>query len=191
MEIPHALRASRDLIEVRRPYLTLPPRREQGCIGRQEALAVGLVWEVGNWDKRRAIPAPLLKSLNREGIQLYSLQRGAAPEAPAQLGAKDISTPDIVELGYLLGELDLVVSVDTMVVHLAGALGCEPWVMLHRDCDWRWPAHAGASIWYPRAKLFYQRESGDWRHVIQAVSSALADRGAATGRRLESIKCGS
>ena len=60
MEIPHALRASRDLIEMREPYLTLPPRGGVECIGQQQALAVGLVWEVGNWDKRRAIPAPLL-----------------------------------------------------------------------------------------------------------------------------------
>jgi hypothetical protein len=178
MEIPHALRASRDLIELRRPYLTLPPRRGPERIGGQHALAVGLVWEVGNWDKRRAIPAPLLKGLNREGIQLYSLQQGAARGAHALLGAKDISTPDIVELGHRLGELDLVVSVDTMVVHLAGALGCEPWVMLHRDCDWRWPAGARASIWYSRAKLFHQRESGDWTHVIESVGSALADRAA-------------
>lgn len=178
MEIPHALRASRDLIELRRPYLTLPPRRGPECIGRHHALAVGLVWEVGNWDKRRAIPAPLLKDLNLEGVQLYSLQQGAARGVHAQLGAKDISTPDIVELGHCLCELDLVVSVDTMVVHLAGALGREPWVMLHRDCDWRWPAGARASIWYPRAKLFHQRESGGWAHVIESIGSALAERAA-------------
>jgi hypothetical protein len=181
METAHALRASRDLIELRRPYLTLPPRRGRQCISRHDKLAVGLVWEVGNWDKRRAIPAPLLKGLNHEGIQLYSLQRGAVPGAHAQLGAKDISTPDIIELGHRFGELDLLVSVDTMVVHLAGALGCEPWVMLHADCDWRWPAHTSASIWYPRAKLFYQSEPGDWTGVIEGIGSALYDR-AATAR---------
>jgi hypothetical protein len=187
MEIPHALRAGRDLIELGKPYLTLPARQGSECIRRQQALAVGMIWEVGNWDKRRAIPALLLRGLNRVGLQLYSLQRGGAPEAPAQLGAKDISTPDIIELGHRLSELDLVISVDTMVVHLAGALGHEPWVMLHRDCDWRWPANAGRSIWYPRAKLFYQRESGDWTHVIETVSSALAER----ARRVKRVECGS
>jgi hypothetical protein len=178
MEIPHALRAGRDLVELRRPYLGLPPRRTPVCIGRQEGIAVGLVWEVGNWDKRRAIPAQLLTRLNPEGVRLYSLQRGVAPGEVAQTGAKDISTPDIVELCHRLGELDLVVSVDSMVVHLAGALGYEPWVMLHADCDWRWPANAGRSIWYPRARLFYQREAGDWAGVIEVVCSALADRAA-------------
>jgi hypothetical protein len=176
MEIPHAIRACRDLIELRRPYLTLPPRPTSRRVVRPEALAVGLVWGVGNWDKRRAIPARLLKKLNGPGIELYSLQRGPASGQAHQIGARDISTPDIVELGYRMGELDIVVSVDTMVVHLAGALGYEPWVLLHADCDWRWPIHGGASLWYSRARLFHQRLAGDWADVIEDVSSALIDR---------------
>jgi hypothetical protein len=175
MEIPHAIRAGRGLIELRRPYLTLPPNRARECCGKREALSVGLVWEVGDWDKRRAVPAQLLKELNAQGIELYSLQRGGGLEA-IQLGAKDISTPDIVELGRRIGALDLVLSVDTMVVHLAGALGCEPWVMLHADCDWRWPANASASIWYPRARLFHQDVAGNWAGVIDHVRSALVER---------------
>jgi hypothetical protein len=176
MEIPHAIRACRDLIELRRPYLTLPPRPVPRRVARREALAVGLVWEVGNWDKRRAVPAQLLNKLNGQGIELYSLQRGAAPDEVDQIGARDVSTPNIVELGDRLGELDLVVSVDTMVVHLAGALGYQPWVMLHADCDWRWPMRGGASLWYPRARLFHQRLAGDWADVIDDVSSAIVSR---------------
>jgi hypothetical protein len=176
MEIPHAIKACRDLIELRRPYLTLPPRTVRRRIGMGEALAVGLVWEVGNWDKRRAIPARLLKKLRTKGIELYSLQRGGASGEASQIGAWDISTPDIIELGYRMGELDIVVSVDTMVVHLAGALGYEPWVMLHADCDWRWPARDGTSLWYSRARLFHQRLAGDWADVIDDVSSALVSR---------------
>jgi hypothetical protein len=183
MEIPHAIRACRELIELRRPYLTLPPRPMPRRVVRREALAAGLVWEVGNWDKRRAIPAQLLKKLNGRGIELYSLQRGAASDEVDQIGARDISTPDIVELGYRIGELDIVVSVDTMVVHLAGALGYEPWVMLHADCDWRWPSRGGASLWYPRARLFHQRLAGDWADVIDDVSSALVARSRG-GKRL-------
>jgi ADP-heptose:LPS heptosyltransferase len=109
-------------------------------------------------------------------VQLYSLQRGAAPGGATQIGAKDISTPDLLELCHRLGELDLVVSVDTMVAHLAGALGYEPWVMLHADCDWRWPVNAGHSIWYPRARLFQQRAAGDWASAVEIVCSALAER---------------
>jgi hypothetical protein len=190
MEIPHAIRACRDLIGLRRPYLTLPPRPLPRRVGRREALAVGLVWEVGNWDKRRAIPAQLLKKLNGQGIELYSLQRGAASGEANQIGARDISTPDIVELGYRMGELDVVVSVDTMVVHLAGALGYEPWVMLHADCDWRWPTRGGASLWYSRARLFHQRLAGDWADVIDDVSSALVFRTPQGGQFAASVSVG-
>jgi hypothetical protein len=176
MEIPHALRAGRDLIEMHRPYLTLPPRHVAGRRGRGETLSVGLVWEVGDWDKRRSIPAQLLKRLHGEGIRLFSLQRGAARQAAAEIGAEDISTPDIVALGHRMSELDLIVSVDTMAVHLAGALGYEPWVMLHLDCDWRWPGRGAGSVWYPRARLFHQRATAGWEGVVEDVRAALVHR---------------
>jgi hypothetical protein len=177
MEIPHAIRAGRDLIERHGPYLTLPRRSVTNYVVAHEALAVGLVWEVGNWDKRRVIPAELLKELNNKpGIEVYSLQRGAGPGEADRIGATDVSTPDIIELGYRMRELDIIVSVDTMVVHLAGALGYEPWVMLHADCDWRWPSRGGASLWYPRAKLFHQHRAGVWEDVIHDVGSALVSR---------------
>jgi hypothetical protein len=176
MEIPHAIRACRGLIELHRPYLTLPPRPAPKQVVGRKGLAVGVVWEVGNWDKRRVIPARLLRKLNGQGIELHSLQRGAPLGDADLIGARDISTPDIVELGYRMGELDVIVSVDTMVVHLAGALGYEPWVMLHSDCDWRWPNRGGASLWYPCARLFHQRHAGVWEDVIDNVSSALVCR---------------
>jgi hypothetical protein len=176
MEIPHALRAGRDLIEMRRPYLTLPPRDVPGRRAGRETLSVGLVWEVGDWDRRRSIPAQLLKRLHGEEIRLFSLQRGAARQAAAEIGAEDISTLDIVALGHRISELDLIVSVDTMVVHLAGALGYEPWVMLHLDCDWRWPDRDGGSVWYPRARLFHQRPTAGWEGVVEDIRAALVQR---------------
>jgi hypothetical protein len=169
MEIPHAIRACRGLIELSKPYLKLPACSAPTSVSRREALAVGLVWEGGDWDKRRAIPAELLGKLNGPGIELYSLQRGAALGEAIRIGAKDISTPNVVELGQRMGELDVVVSVDTMVAHLAGALGYAPWVMLHADCDWRWPTRGNASFWYPRAKLFHQHIAGDWVNVIKDI----------------------
>lgn len=180
MEIPHALRAGRDLIEMRRPYLTLPPRDVPARRARREGLSVGLVWEVGDWDKRRSIPAQLLKRLHGEEIRLFSLQRGATRQAAAEIGVEDISTPDIVALGHRMSELDLIVSVDTMAVHLAGAFGYEPWVMLHLDCDWRWPGRGTGSTWYPRARLFHQREAAGWEGVIEDVRAALAHRNRCT-----------
>jgi hypothetical protein len=176
MEIPHAIRAGRDLIECRKPYLAAPPRAGPQCITNRPALSVGLVWDVSDWDKRRAVPPALLKRLKEDGLELYALQRGAAPEHLAAAGAIDISTPDIVTLCHRLGELDVIVCVDTMVVHLAGALGYTPWVLLHADCDWRWPASSGVSAWYPGATLFHQRIAGDWAGVIDNVREALRSR---------------
>lgn len=177
MEVPHALRAGRETAEMRAPYLTLPDggARAEPLEG-SSGLAVGLVWEVGAWDKRRAIPAELLRRLACDGITLYSLQRGAGIDQLAETGARDISTPDIVALGHLLRQLDLVICVDTMVSHLAGALECEAWVLLHADCDWRWPASEAHTFWYPTLRLFHQEKLGQWDGVVEQVRLALLSR---------------
>lgn len=178
MEVPHAIRARRDHVEMRAPYVTLPPetRPDRPELPRCGSLAVGLVWEVGNWDKRRTIPAPLLRDLACEGVSLYSLQRGSGTEDVFEIGARDVSTPDIVALAQLIRQLDLIVCVDTMVAHLAGALGCEAWVLLHADCDWRWPSAGSRSFWYPSLRLFHQHTPGDWQQVIAEVRDALRVR---------------
>jgi hypothetical protein len=177
MEVPHAIRAGRGLVEMRAPYLTLPPgdaaaRPLQHC----QNLAVGLVWEVGAWDKRRAIPPALLRRLAGDDRTLYSLQRGEGVERLPERVARDISTPDIVALGHLIRQLDLVFCVDTMVAHLAGALGCEAWVLLHADCDWRWPASGSRTFWYRTLRLFRQRAQGNWDEVIEEVRQMLLAR---------------
>lgn len=177
MEVPHAIRARREHVEMRAPYLTLP-LEVQPEPPRCGSLAVGLVWEVGNWDKRRTIPAPLLRHLAGRGVSLYSLQRGSGTEGAFEIGAQDVSTPDIVALAQLIRQLDLVVCVDTMVAHLAGALGCEAWVLLHADCDWRWPSAGSRSFWYPSLRLFHQQTAGDWQEVIAQVRDALLVRSA-------------
>lgn len=175
MEVPHAIRARREHVEMGAPYVTLP-LETQPKLPRSGSLAVGLVWEVGNWDKRRTIPAQLLRHLACEGVSLYSLQRGSGMQGVFETGARDVSTPDIVSLAQLIRQLDLVVCVDTMVAHLAGALGCEAWVLLHADCDWRWPSAGSRSFWYPSLRLFHQRMPGDWQQVIAVVRDALLVR---------------
>lgn len=180
MEVPHAIRARREHVEMRAPYVTFV-QESQPKLPRCGGLAVGLVWEVGNWDKRRSIPAPLLRHLAGRGVSLYSLQRGSGTEGVFEIGARDVSTPDIVALAQLIRHLDLVVCVDTMVAHLAGALGCEAWVLLHADCDWRWPSAGSHSFWYPSLRLFHQQTGGDWQAVIAEVRDALLVRTALQG----------
>ncbi|MHB0770499.1 glycosyltransferase family 9 protein [Bradyrhizobium sp. 5.13L] len=177
MEVPHAIRARRETVEMRAPYLVLPPREAAaGQLQHCQDLAVGLVWEVGAWDKRRAVPPALLRRLAGDGRTLYSLQRGGETGRLPETVAGDISTPDIVALGHLIRQVDLVISVDTMVAHLAGALGCEAWVLLHADCDWRWPTSGSRTFWYPTLRLFRQRTQGNWDEVIEEVRQGLLVR---------------
>jgi len=177
MQIPHALRLDHEAFRMKRPYLRadeIPPAE----LARRPAheLSVGLVWEVGDWDKRRCIPSSVLSGLQRSGVRFYSLQLNPAAGAIEEIGAFDLSTPDIARLAARLKQLDFVLCVDTMVAHLAGAIGCEAWIMLHSDCDWRWPASGARSIWYPAARLFHQNRPGDWTGVIKEVADAIGSR---------------
>jgi hypothetical protein len=176
MEIPHAIRASREQVEIRQPYLAAGR-----CDGSMEpaigdALSVGLVWDVGDWDRRRFVPPRVLKQLGGPGVQLYSLQRGSASSAAQEIGAIDINTPDIGLLAARLQKLDLCVCPDTMVAHLSAGLGRETWILLHADCDWRWPAADRRTIWYPTVRLFHQTVAGDWDGVLAEVRSALLEK---------------
>lgn len=173
MEIPHAIRATRDQVEMRRPYLQTRRRCRPVETNR---LSVGLVWDVGDWDRRRVVPAELLKQMNMSSVRLFSLQQGPASEVAAKIGASDISTPDIGVLAERLLGLDLCICPDTMVGHLSAALGRETWVMLHAECDWRWPTCGSATFWYPTMRLFHQRVAGDWRDVVADIHSALSDK---------------
>jgi hypothetical protein len=185
MELAHALRAGRVLIGMREPYLRRPASTAAAPLAGGE-LAVGLVWQVGDWDKRRAVPAEMLGRLRVDGVRLYSLQRGPAAKAAIDIGVQDISTPDIGTLARRIAELDLVISVDTMVAHLTGALGCEGWVLLHADCDWRWPQAGGSTLWDPSLRLFHQRRAGEWQSVIEVVRAALIARVAGQSRVIPS-----
>ncbi|MET4216714.1 hypothetical protein ACVWWG_008401 [Bradyrhizobium sp. LB7.2] len=175
MEVPHAIKARREHVEMRAPYISLPPAVEP-TLPHERGLAVGLVWEVGNWDKRRTVPPALLGHLAVPGVTLCSLQRGARTCELAEIGARDVSTPDVTVLGHHLRRLDLLICVDTMVAHLAGALGRDAWVMLHADCDWRWPSAGSHSFWYPSLRLFHQRTPGDWDLVLAEARKALVAR---------------
>jgi ADP-heptose:LPS heptosyltransferase len=73
----------------------------------------------------------------------------------------------------MISELDLVITVDTLAAHLAGALGTPAWVLLQHAADWRWMHQREDSPWYPSLRLFRQPEPGDWRAVVQQVKAEL------------------
>jgi len=176
MELVHALRIQPDTIPIEVPYL-FPPQKAARSLG--PGFNVGIVWEAGGWDPRRSIPAPHIAQLARvSGITLHSLQRGPAQKLVSQITASDISTDDVCETARRIRQLDLIVCVDTMVAHLAGALGAPVWLLLHARCDWRWTAGL-ASVWYPTMRVFRQAKPDDWSSVIASVRESLIEDSAA------------
>jgi tetratricopeptide (TPR) repeat protein len=130
-------------------------------------------------DRNRSIDLKLLESLFKcEGISFVSIQRdlrGDDAARLAQFGITDFGPrlADMTDTAAVLALADLLISVDTSVVHLAGAMGREAWVMLPFMPDWRWTLTNERSPWYPTMRLFRQRAPGDWPNVIAMVRDAL------------------
>lgn len=197
MEIPHALRVTLQTLPRAVPYLW--PRRLRRALfaerrAADEGFNIGLVWQTGDWDDRRSIPLRALTPLAAlRGVRLYSLQRGSAQGQGALLGASDISDADVEVAATRMLALDLILSPDTMIAHLAGTLGLPVFTLLHADCDWRWMSGRSDSPWYPTMRLFRQGRPGDWDPVIEAVAaavSAAAEAKARTRRALRDSRIG-
>lgn len=150
------------------------------------ALRVGLVW-TGNvrWDssafgladRNRSLAPEMLAPLwGIHGVQFYSLQKDG-PSAPAEWHLIDFMDEcrDFSDTAALVANLDLVVSVDTAVAHLAGAIGKPVWVLARFDCCWRWLRDREDSPWYPTVRLFRQPRPGDWESVISCVRTELEE----------------
>jgi Tfp pilus assembly protein PilF len=164
------------------PYLQAEADALRATSGLLEpaGLRVGLAW-AGNpkhkRDRQRSIALAQLESLTQvAGTTFYSLQTGAAAqqarEAPA-MKLIEIAIPDFADTAALIAGLDLVITVDTAVAHLAGALGKPVWILLHHMPDWRWLLERHDSPWYPTARLFRQVEPGNWQPVIAELRAHL------------------
>src|SRR5207244_2355006 len=115
-------------------------------------------------------PVEFLKPLAEiEGVELYSLQFAAheTPGFPIVDLTKDVR--DFSDTAGLVANLDLVITVDTAVAHLAGGMGKPVWVMLAKHADWRWMLEREDSPWYPTMRLFRQREAGKWDEVVERM----------------------
>jgi hypothetical protein len=167
MELAHALRVTLEMLPADVPYLVSPASRErQRRFGKRR---IGLLARAGDWDSRRSVPMDLMASLTTTpGIEFLSLQLGQ-PIA----GARDAQTPDVLDLASVVVSLDLVITADTMLAHLAGALAVPTWTLLPDPADWRWMMDRADSPWYPTMRLFRQPRPGDWKAVIDGVRSAL------------------
>jgi hypothetical protein len=149
-------------------------------------LKVGLVWagRPQQWDDRkRSISLGALAPLARApGVHFYSLQVGdaaaqaAAPPAGMRLIDHTARIADFSDTAALAGQLDLLVTIDTSVAHLGGAMGLPTWVLIAHAPDWRYHLERSDNPWYPTMRLFRQPRDGDWTDAIEAVAEALAQR---------------
>jgi tetratricopeptide (TPR) repeat protein len=180
LSLPRVLKTSLATIPDAVPYLSVPAgvmaaRAER--IATAPGLKVGIVWAgttVGAIDLR------LLQPLwDVAGISWFSLQVGNASRDISLLNGVTIADlspwlTDFAETAAAVCHLDLVITVDTSVGHLAGALGRPTWLLLPTPPDWRWLLEREDSPWYPTARLFRQRKAGDWPGMAREVAAALA-----------------
>jgi tetratricopeptide (TPR) repeat protein len=165
------------------PYLSVGDKAAwKQRVGSMKSPRVGLVWAGNpnhNNDRNRSIALKTLVPLLDVEAQFFSLQKDVRPGDEAFLRAhKQILDlgPELVsfaETAAIIQNLDLLISVDTSVAHLAGALGRPVWVLLPYVPDWRWQLMRADSPWYPTARLFRQSETRDWPSVVDQAVAAL------------------
>ncbi|MFN2530124.1 MAG: ADP-heptose--LPS heptosyltransferase [Pyrinomonadaceae bacterium] len=170
MELLHVFRSTLLTLPAGIPYLHVP-RSE---LTDEIKFRVGLVWKAGDWDDGRSIPFELLRPLGTiEGVRLIILQKQAPQCGWVQGIGEACGGIDPFADAQIMQTLDLMISVDTMPVHLAGALGVTTWNLVPFEADWRWMENRDDSPWYPTMRLFRQSAAGDWTKVIDRVTEEL------------------
>ncbi|WP_170827055.1 tetratricopeptide repeat protein [Magnetovibrio blakemorei] len=185
MDLPGLLGVDLNALPGKSSYLTPPFDVRASWAKRLEGgkgLRVGLVW-AGNPkhknDRSRSMDPALLQPLsNIEGVALYSFQVGGDEHGVAKIGADRVVDlrADLTDYGQTAAALscmDVLVSVDTSVAHLGGALGLPTWILLASVTDWRWLLDRSDSPWYPSVRLYRQKEKGAWAGVIDEITQDL------------------
>lgn len=186
MSLPLVFQTSLDTIPCDIPYLNVVPSLIEDWAAKLNAperhLKIGLVWS-GNPahrnDRNRSIEPALLQVLGEcKDVAFYCLQQKPQSAGVAQLPSisfqgifDELTFPDTAAI---LLNLDLVISVDTAIAHLAGALGRPVWTLLPYAADWRWMLHRSDTPWYPSMRLFRQPRLNDWPSVLQQVTAEIA-----------------
>lgn len=184
LSLPHLFGTTLDSVPAEVPYLTVPTGPAHPTLSAAHGLKVGMVWAGSptfRGDRKRSIDLSVFEPLSSvEGVSWFSLQMGPASTQlqhftrPALLDMSPI-IGDWVDTAQLVQQLDLVLSVDTAVAHLAGALGKPCWVLVSENADWRWLLGRDDSPWYPTVRLFRQEQADAWEPVVGRVAVQLAE----------------
>ena len=183
--LPLAFRTRLTTVPSETPYLPRPPenrlRAWEDRFGTHDNLRVGLVWsgnpKHGN-DRNRSIPLRMLTRILDVDATFVSLQKDPRSTDQATLVGTEmidwtVDLTDFIETAALVSCLDLVITVDTSVAHLAGALGRPTWVLLPHTPDYRWLLDRDDSPWYPTARLFRQTTARDYEGVVDRARTEL------------------
>ncbi|MDR2507296.1 MAG: tetratricopeptide repeat protein [Candidatus Accumulibacter sp.] len=201
LSIPMHIAGARMTIPSDTPYLNLPAsfvsfwkQRLSGLAGKK----AGLVWSGGEQykaaDRRNMTLKHFLPLFDIPGISWVSLQKLQKGKAGEEIAAEGLpekifdpmaEVKDFADTAAIIANLDLVISVDTSVAHLAGAMGVPVWLMNRFDTDWRWLYDRSDSLWYPTMRIFRQKRFGDWAPVVEEAAGALKEwLGADEARRM-------
>lgn len=188
MSLPHLCNTTLADIPAQVPYLQVAEERRAQWQARITGggFKAGLVWagrDTHAHNQRRSCGLAALAPLARvTGVRFYSLQKGSGAltqsAAPAGMVIEDLAPQlnDFADTAAAIEQLDLVITVDTAVAHLAGALGKPVWTLIYSPTEWRWLLGRDDSPWYPTMRLFRQAaEEQEWPPVIERVARALAD----------------
>lgn len=163
MELPHIFRTTFSNIPADVPYIHVEPLK----LSQTSLRKIGLVWQAGDWDQSRNVPFAQLKPLfGIEGIEIFILQENARAAGWDEGIGIYPGKFNLCDYARIIKGLDLLISVDSMPAHLAGALNVPVWVMLQSHADWRWMEGRSGSPWYPSMRLFRQERLGEWEKVV-------------------------
>ncbi len=185
MSVPYALRTTVQSVPAAGGYLQAAPERMaewQQRLGPRQQPRLGLMWRGGDNPKllHRSLPLALAVALLDAGWETISLQKQLPAEDTQALAGQPAlrhfgaEQQDFADAATLVAAMDLVVSVDTSIAHLAGAMGKPVWLLLPHAADWRWLMDRTDSPWYASARLYRQPRPGDWAAVLQQVRRDLA-----------------
>jgi len=184
MSLPRALHLTPNAIPAQPPYLSVDPSRTEVWAERlgQSGFKIGIAWQAARRD-RSAPLVSLAPLVDIDGVRLISLQKqpGSKQIDEVPFGNRierptsdtDTSAEALLDTAAIMMNLDLIVGVDTMAVHLAGALGRPAFVALRGIADWRWLTDRDDSPFYPATRLFRQPASGDWKRTFGQIADAV------------------
>lgn len=187
LSAPTVLKTTLETIPASIPYVFPDPAlvdRWRWELTALPGFRVGIAWQGSPrhpWDSHRSAPLAAFEPLfQAPGVQLISLQKGGEEQAAGRsqfpllhLSEFTDQAGAFTDTAAILKNIDLVIAVDTAIVHLAGALGVPVWAALHRTPDWRWMLDRSDTPWYPSMRLFRQKTFGDWAPVFQEIAAAL------------------